>query len=82
MSTTRFLIVRHGETEWNAVRHEMGQLDSPLTATGVQQAEAAARALRQAEPPATALYSIDLGRAEARSPRRNRPRAAHRGRHR
>jgi len=59
--TTRFLIIRHGETEWNALGREMGQLDSPLTARGVEQAERVARALVAHRP--STVYSSDLGRA-------------------
>lgn len=61
MADTRFLILRHGETEWNAVGREMGQLDSPLTSRGLEQAERAGRALIAHRP--TALYSSDLERA-------------------
>ena len=31
-------LTRHGETEWNLKRRRQGQLDSPLTAAGRQQA--------------------------------------------
>ena len=58
---TRFLIIRHGETEWNAVGREMGQLDSPLTALGIAQAERVGPRLAAYAP--TALYTSDLGRA-------------------
>lgn len=53
--------VRHGETEWNVRKIEMGQLDSPLTSRGVRQAEALAERLNGI--PFTQLYSSDLGRA-------------------
>jgi broad specificity phosphatase PhoE len=55
------IAVRHGETEWNIEHREMGQLDSPLTARGVQQAEAIARRLSGIQ--FDGLYSSDLARA-------------------
>lgn len=41
-SATRFLIVRHGETEWNRERRLQGQLSAecPLNETGHQQGKA------------------------------------------
>jgi broad specificity phosphatase PhoE len=57
----KLILVRHGETEWNVQRREMGQLDSPLTARGLQQAEALAARLRPCR--LQSLYSSDLGRA-------------------
>ncbi len=33
-------LLRHGQTEWNAIRRVQGAVDSPLTARGVQQARA------------------------------------------
>lgn len=53
--------VRHGETEWNLQKREMGQLDSALTARGVRQAEALGRRLSQIA--FHEIYSSDLGRA-------------------
>ncbi len=41
----RLLLVRHGESEWNAVGRWQGQADPPLSPRGLDQAEAAARAL-------------------------------------
>lgn len=58
---TRFCIVRHGETTWNAERRIQGHIDVALSAVGVRQAAAAARAIAVAAP--SALYSSDLGRA-------------------
>ena len=55
------IAIRHGETEWNLERREMGQLDSPLTKRGIQQAEAIGR--RLSGVPFDAVYSSDLGRA-------------------
>ncbi len=57
----RVVAIRHGETEWNALGREQGQLDSPLTARGLKQAEAIADRLRRMS--FSALYSSDLGRA-------------------
>jgi broad specificity phosphatase PhoE len=57
----KVIAIRHGETEWNALGREQGQLDSPLTARGIQQAEAIAGRLKRVS--FAALYSSDLGRA-------------------
>jgi probable phosphoglycerate mutase len=59
--TTRFIVVRHGETEWNVRARVQGHRDSPLTAAGLAQAEALAQ--RLAREPFDALVSSDLGRA-------------------
>lgn len=40
-----FLLVRHGQSEWNAKGRMQGHADSPLTPEGRQQAAAAARKL-------------------------------------
>jgi 2,3-bisphosphoglycerate-dependent phosphoglycerate mutase len=57
---TRFCVVRHGETAWNAEGRVQGQLDVPLSQAGVGQARAVARALSQER--FDALYSSDLVR--------------------
>ena len=60
---TTFLIVRHGETDWNVAGRLQGWRDSPLTATG--RAQAAAVAARLAGEPIDALVASDLGRTQA-----------------
>ena len=59
--TTRFIVVRHGETEWNVQARVQGHKDSALTAAGLAQAEAVAG--RLAREKFDALVSSDLGRA-------------------
>jgi probable phosphoglycerate mutase len=63
ISATRFILIRHGETEWNVEGRMQGHLDSPLTRDGVIQAQAVGERLR--EETFSALYSSDLGRARA-----------------
>ena len=60
-ATTRLCIVRHGETAWNAEHRVQGQLDVPLNAIGLAQAQAASKVLgREAFD---VIYSSDLSRA-------------------
>lgn len=60
-NATRLILVRHGETEWNAAGRFQGHLDSPLTPQGVRSAAYLATRLKLIS--FTALYSSDLGRA-------------------
>ena len=59
--TTRFIVVRHGETRWNLESRIQGHGDSSLTEAGCAQADAIAH--RLAAEPFDALISSDLGRA-------------------
>ena len=65
---TQLLLIRHGETAWNAERRAQGHLDSPLTEAGRRQAhamgQALARELRSAgyEPSAVIVRASPLGR--------------------
>jgi probable phosphoglycerate mutase len=58
---TRIFLLRHGQTAWNAETRIQGQLDIPLDATGLWQAERVALAL-QAEG-IQMIVSSDLQRA-------------------
>ena len=57
----RILLLRHAETEWNRERRYQGWRDSPLSPTGREQAESAARLL--AASPLAAVWSSPLARA-------------------
>ena len=57
----KLIIVRHGETVWNAEGREMGQLDAPLTERGLDQIRRLADQI--GKEPVAAIYSSDLGRA-------------------
>ncbi len=59
--TTRILLIRHGETEWNATGRWQGMADVPLNSTGQMQAVSLAEYLK--ERPISAVYSSDLQRA-------------------
>ena len=59
--TTRFCLIRHGETDWNAEKRVQGQIDIDLNAAGEAQARAIAEGLR--EQAFAAVYSSDLLRA-------------------
>lgn len=61
MESTRIILVRHGETDWNATGRLQGQSDTPLNAVGRVQAQQVAQ--RLAREPITALYASDLARA-------------------
>ncbi|GIZ52901.1 histidine phosphatase family protein [Noviherbaspirillum aridicola] len=58
---TDILLIRHGETAWNAVRRLQGHLDIGLNAEGMRQAAALARAIE--DEALDAVYSSDLLRA-------------------
>lgn len=55
------LLIRHGETAWNAERRLQGYLDVPLNQHGQRQAEAMAAAL--ADERLDAVFASDLQRA-------------------
>jgi len=63
MITTRFCLVRHGETDWNVERRLQGHTDIDLNIRGVAQAEQMARALQKINLQFDILYTSDLQRA-------------------
>jgi broad specificity phosphatase PhoE len=58
---TTLLLVRHGETDWNADGRLQGHTDRPLTDFGRRQARQLAEELSEQE--LEAIYSSDLARA-------------------
>lgn len=59
---TRFIVVRHGQTQWNLEARIQGHRDSALTEAGVRQAQAIAA--RLATESFDVLVASDLGRAQ------------------
>jgi probable phosphoglycerate mutase len=57
----QLILIRHGETVWNRQRRMQGHSDSPLSDTGLRQAQLLGRRLAQMK--FDALYSSDSGRA-------------------
>ena len=63
MTITRFCLVRHGETDWNAARRLQGHTDIDLNAKGLAQAKQMAHALYRINLKFDILYTSDLKRA-------------------
>lgn len=61
MTITTLILIRHGETAWNAERRLQGHIDIPLNSEGLRQAGALAGAL--ADERFDAIVSSDLARA-------------------
>lgn len=47
--TTEFVLIRHGETDWNTERRYQGISDTKLNPTGMQQAQGLAESMRDEE---------------------------------
>ena len=58
----RWLLVRHGETDWNTEDRLQGSIDKGLSDTGMRQAEVLAARLKGTA--LSAIYSSDLSRAK------------------
>lgn len=61
MAPATLLLIRHGETAWNAETRIQGQLDIPLSSTGFWQAGRLAE--RLADEPIDAIVASDFARA-------------------
>lgn len=64
MASTRLVIVRHGQTEWNRLARFRGRADVPLNEAGMRQAQAAAAAI-SGRCRVQAVYYSDLARTRA-----------------
>ena len=60
---SRLLLVRHGQSTWNADGRWQGQADPPLSDLGVAQARRAAVAISALDGGIAAIWSSDLERA-------------------
>ena len=60
--TTTFILIRHGETEWNIQNRVQGHGDSPLTPKGREQTRALGQRLQHT--PMDAVFASDLGRTQ------------------
>jgi alpha-ribazole phosphatase len=58
---TLFILVRHGETDWNIDGRWQGQIDVPLNEKGIEQASQIARSLKNNK--VDLIFSSDLSRA-------------------
>jgi alpha-ribazole phosphatase len=61
VGAVRLTLIRHGSTEWNALRRFQGRTDVPLSAEGRAQARAVVGTLRS--EPFDRIYSSGLARA-------------------
>lgn len=60
--STKVILIRHGETDWNLSGRWQGHADSPLSQRGVSQAEAVGNRMQHEE--VDFFFTSDLGRAK------------------
>lgn len=63
MSTVKVVMVRHGESEWNALNQFCGWFDAKLSESGMAEAKAGGKALKEAGYTFDAAHSSVLTRA-------------------
>ena len=63
-AVARLLLIRHGQSEWNALRRWQGQADPPLSELGRRQAAAAAARLEPVDVVATSTLQRSRASAE------------------
>lgn len=61
---TRLYLIRHGETEWNAIGRFQGWTDIPLSEKGLKQAELLGKRFEHGKIPVDAIYASPLIRAQ------------------
>ena len=71
--TTRLLVLRHGQSEWNAQGRWQGQADIALTPEGIQQAQLAALKLGKFDLIATSSLQRALRTAQIIAEHKNMP---------
>lgn len=59
----KIIMIRHGQTEWNALEKYQGQTDIDLNEVGREQAEKLAVYWREHKPEVEAIYCSDLSRS-------------------
>jgi broad specificity phosphatase PhoE len=64
-TVTRMLLLRHGQSEWNALGRWQGMADSPLSTVGYDQATATAVVLASLNVDFASVWSSDLSRARS-----------------
>lgn len=64
MALTRFILIRHGETDWNVNGRWQGQAPIPLNGIGLRQAALTAAFLDQQNLGIAHIYASDLSRAD------------------
>lgn len=64
ITPSRFVYVRHGQTQWNLENRTQGSADIPLNARGREQAASSAKRLKESGRTITRIYCSPLARAQ------------------